>query len=151
MAGHRKHENLNDSIPATLALPLREHNLDRTRSPSASPPLQFFHIGKVDCLRHRGSSCGSSQWCRYSDKMFAQKPVQLLEWDSVAHCIKTKRPAHLSIVERLGGFWCCKGTAFIWNSQTYLKKKNKSCLRNPLFASKCYHILSFFLFPTFLN
>ena len=25
--------------------------------------------------------------------------------------IKIKRPAHLSIVERLGGFWWCKGTA----------------------------------------
>ena len=25
-------------------------------------------------------------------------------------CIKIKRPAHLSIVERLSGYWCCKGT-----------------------------------------
>ena len=49
--------------------------------------------------------------------------VRLLEWDSVAHCIKIKRPAHLSIVERLGGFWWCKCTAFILNSQTFLKKK----------------------------
>ena len=30
--------------------------------------------------------------------------VRFLEWKSVAHCIKIKRPAHLSIVERLGGF-----------------------------------------------
>ena len=28
----------------------------------------------------------------------------VLEWDSVAHRIKIKRTAHLSIVERLGGF-----------------------------------------------
>ena len=28
----------------------------------------------------------------------------VLEWDSVAHRIKITRPAHLSIVERLGGF-----------------------------------------------
>jgi len=36
---------------------------------------------------------------------------------------KTKRPADLSIVKRLGGFSWRKGTAFIWNSQTFLKKK----------------------------
>ena len=30
--------------------------------------------------------------------------LMFLEWDSVAHRIKIKRPAHLSIVERLGGF-----------------------------------------------
>ena len=30
----------------------------------------------------------------------------VLEWDSVAHRIKIKRPAHLSIVKRLGGFSC---------------------------------------------
>ena len=34
-----------------------------------------------------------------------------------------KRPADLSIVKRLGGFSWFKGTAFIWNSQTFLKKK----------------------------
>ena len=44
---------------------------------------------------------------------------------------KTKRPADLSIVKRLGGFSWRKGTAFIMNSQTFLKKKNKSILRNP--------------------
>ena len=43
-----------------------------------------------------------------------------MEWNSVAHCIKTKRPADLSIVKRLGGFSWCKGTAFILNSQTFL-------------------------------
>jgi len=37
---------------------------------------------------------------------------------------KTKRPADLSIVKRLGGFSWCKDTAFIWNSQTFLKKKS---------------------------
>ena len=31
--------------------------------------------------------------------------VRFLKWDSVTHYIKIKRPAHLSIVERLGGFW----------------------------------------------
>jgi hypothetical protein len=36
---------------------------------------------------------------------------------------KTKRPADLSIVKRLGGFSWRKGTAFILNSQTFLKKK----------------------------
>ena len=36
--------------------------------------------------------------------------------------IKIKRPAHLSIVERLGGFWCCKGKAFIWIVQGFWKK-----------------------------
>ena len=46
-----------------------------------------------------------------------------MEWNSVAHCIKTKRPADLSIVKRLGGFSWYKGTAFILNSQTFLKKK----------------------------
>ena len=32
---------------------------------------------------------------------------------------KIKRPAHLSIVERLGGYWCCKGTKIIRNLQTF--------------------------------
>ena len=36
-----------------------------------------------------------------------------------------KRPAHLSIVERLGGFWCCKGKAFIWIVQGFWKKVRK--------------------------
>ena len=36
--------------------------------------------------------------------------------------IKIKRPAHLSIVERLGGFWCCKGKTFIWIVQGFWKK-----------------------------
>ena len=33
-----------------------------------------------------------------------------------------KRPAHLSIVERLGGFWCCEGKTFIWIVQGFWKK-----------------------------
>ena len=33
-----------------------------------------------------------------------------------------KRPADLSIVERLGGFWYCKGKAFIWIVQGFWKK-----------------------------
>ena len=37
-------------------------------------------------------------------------------------CIKIKRPAHLSIVERLGGYWCCKGTKIIRNLQTFGEK-----------------------------
>ena len=36
--------------------------------------------------------------------------------------IKIKRPADLSIVERLGGFWCYKGKAFIWIVQGFWKK-----------------------------
>ena len=36
---------------------------------------------------------------------------------------KIKRPADLSIVERLGGFWCCKGKAFIWIVQGFLQRK----------------------------
>ena len=35
---------------------------------------------------------------------------------------KIKRPADLSIVERLGGFLCCKGKAFIWIVQGFWKK-----------------------------
>ena len=30
-----------------------------------------------------------------------------------------KRPAHLSIVERLGGFWWCKGTNYFRISQVF--------------------------------
>ena len=37
--------------------------------------------------------------------------------------ILTKRPIDLSIVKRLGGFWWCKITALIWDSQTYFVKK----------------------------
>ena len=36
--------------------------------------------------------------------------------------IKIKRPADLSIVERLGGFLWCKGKAFIWIVQGFWKK-----------------------------
>ena len=36
--------------------------------------------------------------------------------------IKIKRPADLSIVERLGGFLWCKGKAFIWIVQGLWKK-----------------------------
>ena len=42
--------------------------------------------------------------------------VFLLSW------LIKKRPAHLSIVERLGGFWCCKGKAFIWIVQGFCGK-----------------------------
>ena len=53
---------------------------------------------------------------------------------------KTKRPADLSIVKRLGGFSWCKCTAFILNSQTFLKKKNKSSLRNIFWNNESYAI-----------
>ena len=53
---------------------------------------------------------------------------------------KTKRPADLSIVKRLGGFSWCTGTAFIRNSQTFLKKKNKSSLRNIFWNNESYAI-----------
>ena len=53
---------------------------------------------------------------------------------------KTKRPADLSIVKRLGGFSWCKGTAFIRNSQTFLKKKKKSSLRNIFWNNESYAI-----------
>ena len=36
---------------------------------------------------------------------------------------KIKRPADLSIVERLGGFLWCKGKAFIWIVQGFWKKR----------------------------
>jgi hypothetical protein len=53
-----------------------------------------------------------------------------LSWWWVCLCImchnKTKRPADLSIVKRLGGFSWCKGTAFIWNSQTFWRKRIKA-------------------------
>ena len=39
--------------------------------------------------------------------------------------IKIKRPADLSIVERLGGFWCCKDKTFIWIVQGFWKKVRK--------------------------
>ena len=54
--------------------------------------------------------------------------VFLSEWDKTIHkrmsldyskCIKIKRPAHLSIVERLGGFWQYKGTKIFRNLQTF--------------------------------
>ena len=35
---------------------------------------------------------------------------------------KIKRPADLSIVERLGGFLWCKGKTFIWIVQGFWKK-----------------------------
>ena len=81
-------------------------------------------------------NCQTS-WLQETDKI-VRTGVRLLEWDSVTHCIKIKRPAHLSIVERLGGFWWCKGTALIWNNQTVLKKKNKVSLRNRHFTLKCH-------------
>ena len=45
--------------------------------------------------------------------------VFLLSW------LIKKRPAHLSIVERLGGFLWCKGMAFIWIVQGFWKKSVK--------------------------
>ena len=39
--------------------------------------------------------------------------------------IKIKRPAHLSIVERLGGFWCCKNTNFFFIFGIFTKKELK--------------------------
>ena len=41
---------------------------------------------------------------------------------SLLYFIKIKRPADLSIVERLGGFLWCKGKAFIWIVQGFWKK-----------------------------
>ena len=38
-------------------------------------------------------------------------------------CGHWKRPAHLSIVERLDGFWNCKSKANIWIVQGYWKKR----------------------------
>ena len=64
-----------------------------------------------------------ASWQQETDEV-VRTGVRLQEWNSVAHCIKTKRPADLSIVKRLGGFSWHKGTAFILNSQTFLKKKN---------------------------
>ena len=108
-------------------------------------------------------NCQTS-WLQETDKI-VRTGVRLLEWDSVTHCIKIKRPEHLSfkqslppshlgnvqtsltllsvcrrlsIVERLGGFWWSNGTAFIWNNQTFLKKKNKVSLRNRHFTLKCH-------------
>ena len=57
--------------------------------------------------------------------------VFLLKWDKIINkgmslegskCIKIKRPAHLSIVERLGGYWCCKGTKILRNQQIFGEK-----------------------------
>ena len=57
--------------------------------------------------------------------------VFLLKWDKTIHkgmslegskCIKIKRPAHLSIVERLGGYWCYKGTKIFRNLQFFGEK-----------------------------
>ena len=82
------------------------------------------------------------------------KQCHQLSWWWVCLCImchnKTKRPADLSIVKRLGGFSWCKGTAFILNSQTFLNKKNKSSLRNPPF---CLKVLPhpFFSLPFSIN
>ena len=41
---------------------------------------------------------------------------------SLLYFIKIKRPADLSIVERLGGFLWCKGKAFIWIVQGFWGK-----------------------------
>ena len=41
---------------------------------------------------------------------------------SLVYFIKIKRPADLSIVERLGGFLCCKDMTFIWVVQEFGKK-----------------------------
>ena len=39
------------------------------------------------------------------------------------YSIIKKRPADLSIVKRLGGVSWRRGTAFIWNNQTFSKKR----------------------------
>ena len=46
----------------------------------------------------------------------------------------------MSIVERLGGFSWCEGTAFSLTDQTFLKKKNKSSLRNIFWDNESYAI-----------
>ena len=38
---------------------------------------------------------------------------------SLLYFLQIKRPADLSIVERLGGFLCCKSKAFIWIVQGF--------------------------------
>ena len=58
---------------------------------------------------HRGSSC----------QLLDGKPMA-----AMLYFIKIKRPADLSIVERLGGFLCCKGTTFIWVVQVFGEKSD---------------------------
>ena len=63
--------------------------------------------------------------CLYCWSLHSGSSCQLPEGKPMAamlYFIKIKRPAHLSIVERLGGFSWCKGTAFIWVVQEFGKK-----------------------------
>ena len=89
-----------------------------------------------------------SPWLEKSDKSLFFCIV-FAKWYSFCHMHIKKRPAHLSfkkslppshlgnvqtsltllsvcrrlsIVERLGGFWCCKGKAFIWIVQGFWGK-----------------------------
>jgi hypothetical protein len=61
---------------------------------------------------------------------------------------KTKRPADLSIVKRLGGFSWRKGTAFIMNSQTFSKKRINLAEGIVILPQSA---ISTFLFPALLN
>ena len=47
------------------------------------------------------------------------KPDYCLHGGEQNSTLNIKRPAHLSIVERLGGFWWCKGTSIFWNYQFF--------------------------------
>jgi len=51
-------------------------------------------------------------------------------------------------MERLGGFWWYKGTAIIWNSETFLEKKRKNGLRYPFLPQSATLI---FLFTVYLK
>ena len=97
--------------------------------------------------------------------------IMFAKWYSFCHMHIKKRPAHLSfkkslppshlgnvqtsltllsvcrrlsIVERLGGFSCCKGKAFIWIVQGFCGKSAELEVifnRCWVFRDKCYSIL----------
>jgi hypothetical protein len=52
--------------------------------------------------------------------IYSSAQKSLLFFGLLKMCHKIKRPAHLSIVERLGGFWCCKHKALFLFAQIYL-------------------------------
>ncbi len=79
--------------------------------------------------------------------------ILFLEKSSVIHLymgtsvIIKKRPAHLSIVERLGGFWCCKGSAFFLPDKLFilfLLCPEMFCTYFIYLVSACQRAISFF-------
>ena len=54
---------------------------------------------------------------------------------------KQKRPAHLSIVERLGGFSCNKDTNNHWQHKLFRKKDFKKVYSQDIITSRCSELI----------